>query len=243
MSILQSWPLRVLPMLALTLFIVGCAAEERKSGADGAPAAGASDAASSRKTVLFLGTSLTAAYGLDAEQGYPAHIEEKIRAAGLPYDVVNAGLSGETSAGARNRIGWLLEQPFDVLVLETGANDMLRGSPVDSLATNLQAIIDTVRKRRPEAAIVLAGMLATPNLGRAYTSRFDALYPEVARRNGLPFVPFLLDEVAGKPEMNLPDGVHPNAQGQRRVAETVWKTLEPVLRQRASHRGTEGTAR
>ncbi len=216
-------------MAFLAVSIIGCAGEERKPAPEDAPAA----SASGRRSILFLGTSLTAAYGLDPEQGFPARIQEKIDSAGLPYEVVNAGQSGETSAGARNRIGWLLEQPFDVLVLETGANDMLRGSDVDSLGTNLQAIIDTVRRRRPDAAIVLAGMLATPNLGAAYGSRFNALYPAVARRNGLPLIPFLLEGVGGQPELNQEDGVHPNERGQTIVAATVWKTLEPVLRQRA----------
>ncbi|HEX8359858.1 MAG TPA: GDSL-type esterase/lipase family protein, partial [Longimicrobium sp.] len=136
---MRSWLLRTLPVAFLAVSIIGCAGEESKPAPDDPPAA----SASSRRAVLFLGTSLTAAYGLDPEQGYPAHIQAKIDSAGLPYEVVNAGQSGETSAGARNRIGWLLEQPFDVLVLETGANDMLRGSDVDSLGTNLQAIIDT----------------------------------------------------------------------------------------------------
>ena len=220
-------------MAFLAVSIIGCAGEESKPAPDDQPAA----SASSRRAVLFLGTSLTAAYGLDPEQGYPARIQEKIDSAGLPYEVVNAGQSGETSAGARNRIGWLLEQPFDVLVLETGANDMLRGSDVDSLGTNLQAIIDTVRSRRPDAAIVLAGMMATPNLGAAYGQRFNALYPAVARRNNLPFIPFLLEGVGGQPELNLEDGVHPNERGQEIIAATVWKTLEPVLRQRAPKRG------
>ena len=220
-------------MFALAATIIVCAGEESKPAAGGA-AAEAPAARGGRKTVLFLGTSLTAAYGLDTEQGYPARIQEKIDSAGLPYEAVNAGLSGETSAGARSRIGWLLEQPFDVLVLETGANDMLRGSDVDSLATNLQAIIDTARARRPDAAIVLAGMVAAPNLGEAYGRRFNALYPAIARRNRLPLVPFLLDSVGGNPELNLEDGVHPNARGQEIVARTVWRTLEPILRQRAA---------
>lgn len=217
-------------MAFLTATIIGCAGEERKPPPDDAPIA----TASGRRAVLFLGTSLTAAFGLDVEQGYPARIQEKIDSAGLPYEVVNAGQSGETSAGARNRIGWLLEQPFDVLVLETGANDMLRGSDVDSLGTNLQAIIDTVRRRRPDAAIVLAGMLAAPNLGAAYGRRFNELYPAVARRNNLPLIPFLLDSVGGRPELNVEDGVHPNERGHAIIAATVWKTLEPVLRQRAN---------
>lgn len=217
----------------LTASIIGCAGEESKPAAGGAAATEA--AASGRKTVLFLGTSLTAAYGLDPEQGYPAHIQEKIDSAGLPFEVVNAGLSGETSAGARSRIGWLLEQPFDVLVLETGANDMLRGSDVDSLAVNVQEIIDTVRARRPNAAIVLVGMVAMPNLGEAYGRRFNSIYPAIAERNRLALVPFLLDSVGGRPELNIEDGVHPNARGHVIVARTVWRTLEPVLRQRAGN--------
>jgi acyl-CoA thioesterase-1 len=232
MSMTRSWLFRAFP-LALSLSIFGCAREESKpvpTGESAAEAAGASG----KKTVLFLGTSLTAAYGLDPEQGYPAHVQEKIDSAGLPFEVVNAGQSGETSAGARSRLRWILEQPFDVLVLETGANDMLRGSDVDSLGTNLQAIIDTVRARRPDAAIVLAGMLAAPNLGQAYGDRFNALYPAVAQRNRLPLIPFLLEGVGGEQELNIEDGVHPNERGHEIVAGTVWKTLEPVLRQRAA---------
>jgi acyl-CoA thioesterase-1 len=226
---MRSWLLHTLPVAFLTVTIFGCAGEERKPAPEDAPG----ESVSGRHAVLFLGTSLTAAFGLDPEQGYPARIQEKIDSAGLPYEVVNAGQSGETSAGARNRIGWLLEQPFDVLVLETGANDMLRGSDVDSLGTNLQAIIDTVRGRRPDAAIVLAGMVAAPNLGAAYGRRFNELYRAVARRNNLPLIPFLLDSVGGRPELNLEDGVHPNERGQAIIAATVWKTLEPILRQRA----------
>ncbi|HLL83155.1 MAG TPA: arylesterase [Longimicrobium sp.] len=223
---------RALPVLLVALNF-GCTGAESKPATDAPSAAEAAESPSARKTVLFLGTSLTAAQGLDPEQGFPAHIQEKIDSAGLPYEVVNAGQSGETSAGARSRIRWILEQPFDVLVLETGANDMLRGSDVDSLAANLQAVIDTVRSRRPDAAIVLAGMLATPNLGPSYVRRFDALYPEVARRNRLPLIPFILEGVAGESELNLADGVHPNARGQEVIAGTAWKTLEPILRQRA----------
>lgn len=232
MSMQSRW-LRAIPIL-LVPFIFGCAAEERKSTGGADTAAPAAESTSNRKTVLFLGTSLTAAYGLEPEQGYPAGIQARIDSAGLPYEVVNAGNSGETSAGARSRIRWLLEQPFDVLVLETGANDMLRASSVDALRANLQGIIDTVRARRPDAAIVLVGMLAAPNLGPEYGGRFNAVYPELARRNRLPLVPFLLEGVGGRRELNIEDGVHPNEAGYRIIAGTVWKTLEPVLRQRAA---------
>ena len=186
-----------------------------------------------RPVILFLGTSLTAGLGLLAEDAFPAVIQEKIDSAGLPFRAVNAGVSGETSAGARRRIDWLLRQKFDVLVLETGANDMLRGTNVDSTRANIQAIVDRVREARPEARIVLAGMLAAPNLGREYTSRFRDMYPELATENDLPLVPFLLQDVAAVPAMNQGDGMHPNVAGARRVADNVWPVLEPVLREQA----------
>ncbi|HEU0054097.1 MAG TPA: arylesterase [Longimicrobium sp.] len=180
--------------------------------------------------MLFVGTSLTAAYGLDPDLGFPARVQEKIDSAGLPWEAVNAGVSGETSRDARARMGWLLGQDFDVMVLETGANDMLRGTSLASLRQNLQAIIDTVRQAKPGTTIVLVGMLAPPNLGPEYTRDFEAVYRETAEKNGLPLIPFLLDGVGGHPELNLGDGMHPNERGQRVVAQNVWKVLEPVLR-------------
>jgi acyl-CoA thioesterase-1 len=197
---------------------------------DGAPA-GRSAAAGARRTVLFIGTSLTAGYGLEPEQAFPALIQAKIDAAGLHYRVVNAGVSGETSAGALRRLDWLLRQPFDVLVLETGSNDMLRGAQLDSLEANIQAIVDRVRSARPDARIVLVGMRAPPNLGLPYASRFRRVYSELAERNDLAFVPYLLDGVGGHAELNLPDGIHPNAKGEERVAENVWKVLAKELRE------------
>jgi acyl-CoA thioesterase-1 len=192
-------------------------------------AATASDTAHAAPVVLFVGTSLTAGYGLAPEQAYPALIQQKIDSAGLDYRVVNAGVSGETSAGALRRMPWLLKQPFDVFVLETGANDMLRGTELDSTRANIQAIIDQAKAARPDARIVLVGMLAPPNLGPEYTAKFRSLYPELARKNHLVLVPFLLEGVAGVRDLNQPDGIHPNARGEKILAETVWKTLAPVL--------------
>ncbi|HEX8244388.1 MAG TPA: arylesterase, partial [Longimicrobium sp.] len=155
--------------------------------------------------------------------------------AGLPFEVVNAGVSGEVSAGARDRVAkWLVKQPFDVMVLETGANDMLQGLSLAALRRNLQAIVDTVKKSRPGATIVLAGMVAAPNLGEPYGRQFRAIYTDVARQDSLPLIPFLLDGVAGNPDLNLGDGIHPNERGQRIVAQNVWKVLEPVLRAQAA---------
>lgn len=183
---------------------------------------------------MFLGTSLTDGYGLEREDAYPALIQQKIDSAGLPWEVVNAGLSGEKSAGALQRVrSWLIRQPFDVLVIETGANDMLTGADLDTMRVNIQGIIDTVRAARPRATIVLAGMLAAPNLGPRYVEQFNTTYPELARENGLTFIPFLLEGVAAQPDLNLADGIHPNERGHQRVAANVWKTLAPVLRQPA----------
>ncbi|HLU25263.1 MAG TPA: arylesterase [Longimicrobiales bacterium] len=181
--------------------------------------------------ILFLGTSLTAGYGLTVDQAYPARIQEKLDSAGLRFRVVNAGVSGETSAGGLRRIDWLLQRPVRVLVLELGANDGLRGQDPDVMRHNLQEIIDRTRARYPDVAIVVAGMEAPPNLGDAYTSRFRAVFPELARANDAALIPFLLEGVAAVPELNQEDGIHPTAEGQRRIAETVWRTLEPVLRE------------
>jgi acyl-CoA thioesterase I len=183
-----------------------------------------------RGRVVFLGTSLTAGLGLDPAQAYPALIQAKIDSAGLPYTAVNAGVSGETSAGALRRIDWLLQQPVAVLVIETGANDALRGLDPDTMTANIQAIIDRARKLNPPPAIVLVGMRAPPNLGPEYGRRFRAAYTTLAERNRVPLVPFLLDGVAGRPSLNQGDMIHPTAAGQRIMAETVWRVVGPVLR-------------
>jgi acyl-CoA thioesterase-1 len=161
---------------------------------------------------------------------YPELLQRKIDSAGLRFATVNAGVSGETSAGARRRIDWLLREPAAVLVIETGANDGLRGLEVDSLAANIQAIIDRARQQSPPPRIILVGMEAPPNFGFGYVRRFRGVYPELAKRNRLPLVPFLLDGVAGVDSLNQSDMLHPTAAGQRHVAETVWPVLEKVLK-------------
>ena len=181
-------------------------------------------------TVVFLGTSLTAGLGLDPEQAYPALVQAKIDSAGLRYRVVNAGVSGETSAGALRRIDWLLRDHPAVLVIETGANDGLRAQDPDSTRANIQAIIDRARALSPPPRIVLVGMEALPNYGPLYARRFRAIYPDLAKRNHLRLVPFLLAGVAGVDSLNQADGMHPTAAGQRIVAQTVWQTLGRVLR-------------
>jgi acyl-CoA thioesterase I len=182
-----------------------------------------------RGRIVFLGTSLTAGYGLDESEAYPALLQRKIDSLGLPFTAVNAGVSGETSASARRRVDWLLREPASVLVIETGANDGLRGLDVDSLEANIQAIIDRARRQQPPPRIILVGMRALPNYGFRYGHRFEALYPVLAKRNGVPLIPFLLQGVAGVDSLNQADMMHPTAAGQRRVAETVWPVLERAL--------------
>jgi acyl-CoA thioesterase-1 len=237
MSIVPPFVPRIRPWWALVLpfLIFGCGDAESNRSPSGSAAAGKADAESSsdasRRIVMFLGTSLTDGYGLEREDAYPALVQEKIDSAGLPWEVVNAGLSGEKSAGALQRVrSWLIKQPFDVLVIETGANDMLTGADLDTMRANIQGIIDTVRAARPTARVVLAGMLAAPNLGESYVRQFNATYPTLARENQLAFIPFILEGVAAQPDLNLADGIHPNEQGHQRVAATVWQTLEPILR-------------
>lgn len=181
------------------------------------------------KTILFFGNSLTAGMGLDTEEAFPALLQDKLDSLELPYRVINAGLSGETTAAGKNRIAWVLDQEVDVFVLELGANDGLRGIPVEETKKNLQAIIDTVRNQDPQTEIILAGMQLPPNLGERYTSGFKEIFPELAKENNLHLIPFLLEGVAGDPTLNLGDGIHPNAKGQRVVAENVWEVLEEVI--------------
>lgn len=184
----------------------------------------------SMRTIVFFGDSLTAGYGLDdhVTSAYPGLIQKKIDEAGLNYRVVNAGLSGDTSAGGRRRIHWILRQPVDVFVLELGANDGLRGLPIASTRENLQAIIDTVRAKNPSVKIVIAGMQMPRSMG-AYAEEFAAMYPALAKANAATLIPFLLKGVGGRADLNLPDGIHPTAEGHLIVAETVWDTLRPIL--------------
>lgn len=183
------------------------------------------------KTILFFGNSLTAGYGLDPSESFPSLIQQKIDSSQLPYKTVNAGVSGETSAGGNGRIDWILKQPVDVFVLELGANDGLRGIPVAETKKSLQSIIDKVKKKYPEAKLVLAGMQIPPNMGQEYSLKFKNLYPELARKNNMTLIPFLLEGVGGIRKLNLPDGIHPTAEGQKIVAQNIWTVLEPILQE------------
>ena len=187
------------------------------------------ETAEDEKIILFFGNSLTAGMGLTQKEAFPALIQKKLDSLALPYQVVNAGLSGETTASGRNRLDWVLNQEVDVFVLELGANDGLRGIPLQETHENLQAIINNVREKNPETEIVLAGMQIPPNMGQEYTSGFREIFPELAERNDVELIPFLLKDVAGIPALNQNDGIHPTAEGHEIVADNVWEVLQPVV--------------
>jgi acyl-CoA thioesterase-1 len=221
------------------LSISACASESKDTPVDTAtvassPVTGGSVGRSSalndgRPTLLIVGTSLTAGLGLDPESAYPAILQRKLDSAGVRFRVVNKGESGETSAGALRRIDWLLRDTAAVVMIETGANDGLRGQDVDSTRATLRAIVRRVKASLPDAKILLAQMESPPNLGERYTTAFRAMFPEVAREEGITLMPFLLDRVAGVPEMNQGDGIHPNVEGSKIVAENVFRAVLPTL--------------
>ena len=215
--------------LLASLLLCGVLACNGEGRPDGQTAAQPENAADTRPVVLFFGTSLTAGLGLEPEEAYPALIQAKIDSARLAFRAVNAGVSGETSAAGLRRIDWLLSQPVAVLVLELGANDALRGQDLTAARRNLQAIIDRTRVKYPAVQIVIAGMQAPPNLGRRYTTEFRQMFVDLARENQASLIPFLLEGVAGDPELNQADGVHPTAEGAKVMAENVWSVLAPVL--------------
>lgn len=182
-----------------------------------------------KKTIIFFGDSLTAGYGLTKEQAFPALIQKELSEKGYDYEVINAGLSGETSAGGLSRIDWILKKPVDVFVLELGANDGLRGLPIAQTKSNLQSIINKVRAKNPDVKIVVAGMMVPPNLGPDYSKEFGMIFPELAKKNKATLIPFLLANVAGDNNLNQTDGIHPNIEGHKIVAKTVYSFMAPIF--------------
>ena len=197
-----------------------------------------SPSSSSAPRIVFLGDSLTAGYGLAKDESVPSLIQKRLKDAGYPYEVVNAGVSGDTSAGGLNRLEWSLAGDVKVLVIELGANDGLRGLPVAGLKQNLTEIITRAQARNIK--VILTGMEAPPNFGPAYTSEFRGVYRQLAKERDVVFVPFYLDGVAGIPNLNIADGIHPNAEGSRIVEKTVWAALEPLLTKRTADRKNPG---
>lgn len=182
-----------------------------------------------QKIILFFGNSLTAGMGLEIEEAFPALIQKKLDSMSNEFKVINAGLSGETTASGKNRLSWVLKQKVDIFVLELGANDGLRGIPLTETKSNLQTIIDKVRDHNPEVQILITGMQIPPNMGKDYTGEFKMIFPDLADRNKIQLVPFLLEDVAGIPELNQADGIHPTAEGQNILAENVWEVLQTMI--------------
>jgi acyl-CoA thioesterase-1 len=218
------------------LVCAACAQPDAPPAEVGARARGSSNAApagerpvpnTARPRIVFLGDSLTAGYGLAKEESVPSLVGTRLRSEGYPYDVVNAGVSGDTSAGGLSRLDWSLEGDVRVLVIELGANDGLRGLPVAGMKRNLTEIITRAQARGIK--VVLTGMEAPPNFGAAYTAEFRQVYRDLAKLPDVTFVPFYLDGVAGIPHLNIADGIHPNAEGARIIERTMWRTIEPLL--------------
>ncbi|HZJ21456.1 MAG TPA: arylesterase [Pricia sp.] len=218
----------------LLVFILVSCGDAPKKETDSAPSKIAGDVpkaaeTSEEKIILFFGNSLTAGYGLDTEEAFPALIQNRLDSLGLDYTAINSGLSGETTSAGLNRLNWVLNQKVDIFVLELGANDGLRGIPIKETRENLQAIIDRVRKKNADTQIVLAGMQIPPNMGQTYAGEFQQLFPELAEKNDIKLIPFLLQGVAGRLDLNQDDGIHPTSEGQRIVRDNVWDVLKDII--------------
>jgi acyl-CoA thioesterase-1 len=217
---------------SLFLILVACNSNQQKTDQASAKSDTTKNAIETvtKKTILFFGNSLTAGYGLDEpSNAFPSLIQYRIDSLKMPYTVVNAGVSGETSSGGNSRIDWILKQPVDIFILELGANDGLRGIPITETAKNLQSIIDKVKAKNKEVKIILAGMLVPPNMGPDYSKAFKDLFPELAKKNATSFIPFILEGVAGEEKLNQGDGIHPTVEGHRMVMENVWTVLKNNL--------------
>jgi len=217
--------------LAFLIFMAGCdnnkqeVGSKQKDGTNNATVA----PVSKTKTILFFGNSITAGYGVDPSEAFPALIQNKVDSLKLSYKVINAGVSGETSAGGNGRVNWILKQPVDIFVLELGGNDGLRGIPLAETKKNLQTIIDKVKEKYPGAKLVLAGMQIPPNMGAQYSTAFKNIYPNLAEKNKIALIPFLLKGVGGEVKLNQPDRIHPTPEGHKILAENVWSVLKDDL--------------
>jgi acyl-CoA thioesterase-1 len=221
----------IIKLIFVTLLITACRNDKKSN--DGSTRDSVKEketsVSSNLKNIVFFGNSLTAGYGVEESEAFPALIQAKIDSLKLPYKVINAGVSGETSAGGKTRIDWVLRQPVNVFVLELGGNDGLRGISLSETTKNLQAIIDEVKKKYPAAKVVLAGMQIPPNIGKKYADEFRVLYSQLAEKNQTFLIPFLLKGVGGEPDLNQADGIHPNVEGHKIVADNVWGVLKDLL--------------
>jgi len=216
-------------IIALIIILSGCTNNKKPAAIDQNNTPKKTVTVTKKKSIVFYGNSLTAGYGVSPSEAFPAIIQKKIDSLGLPYNVINAGVSGETSSGGKTRIDWILREPVDIFILELGANDGLRGTALSETKRNLQDIIDKVKTKYPNAKLVFAGMEIPPNMGQAYTTEFRNIYTDLAAKNKMTLIPFLLEGVGGEPELNQADGIHPTAEGHLIVAKNVWKQLEKLL--------------
>ncbi len=219
----------ILSLAVSLFFLASCGGGNNQESSTGKTDSVAVADTAQTKTILFFGNSLTAGLGVEPEEAFPAIIGNKLDSLNLPYKVVNAGLSGETTAGGKARINWILKQKVDVFVLELGANDGLRGIPVSETEKNLQNIVDQVKAKYPNVKLVMTGMQVPPNMGSKYTSEFKVIFQRIAEKNNMALVPFLLDKVGGMPDLNQSDGIHPTPAGHKILAENVWVVLKDVL--------------
>lgn len=232
----MTYPLNTFMLLSLIICLMSCNDKQAKSPDVSVKKPESTEiekpsTKSKNKTILCFGNSLTAGYGLDEDEAWPALLQERLDSLSLPYTVVNAGLSGETTAGGLNRLDWVLKQPIDLFFLELGANDMLRGLDVVKTKENLDSIMVKVHEKFPGIPIVLAGMLSPPNMGKDYEKAYNATFPLLAKKHNAALIPFFLDKVAGIKELNIPDGLHPNQEGSKIILETVWDQMEAIVTQ------------
>jgi len=213
-------------LFVLAAWLTSCSASTEKKQAEEGNQVVDSTA---NKTILFFGNSLTAGYGIDPEESFAGRIQTRLDSLKKEFRVINGGLSGETTAGGLSRLDWFLEEEPYLFVLELGGNDGLRGIALTETKKNLLAIVDKVQAKYPNTKIILAGMQIPPNMGQEYTEEFKAIYPAVAKEKNIELIPFLLEGVAGNPDLNLPDGIHPTAEGHRIVMETLWPYISKAL--------------
>ncbi len=216
-------------VLFIFALLSACGNEENKKADTASTDSLKVSSVDAKKSILVFGNSLTAGLGVEPDEAFPALIGNKIDSLNLPYEVINAGLSGETTAAGKERINWLLKQKVDVFILELGANDGLRGIPLSETRKNLQSIIDQVKAKYPDAKLVMTGMEVPPNMGSKYASEFRVIFPDLAKKNNMALVPFLLEKVGGVPELNQSDGIHPTPEGHKILAENVWVILKDLL--------------
>lgn len=220
-------------MVAALWLVAGCGDEKNKGNQNKGtekPVAAADSAHAAQKYIVFFGNSLTAGFGIDPSEAFPALIQKRLDSLGFHYTVVNAGLSGETTASGVNRVDWVIgQQQVDVFVLELGGNDGLRGIPAEETRKNLLSILEKVRTKYPNAQIILSGMMVPPNMGPKYSKEFTGIFPAVAKQAGVKLIPFLLENVGGEKELNQDDGIHPTPEGHQLVMENVWNVLKTVV--------------